>query len=119
MILKIKRVYDQPEKSDGFRVLVDRIWPRGLTKDKTAVDLWAKDLSPSTELRQWFNHEEEKWPEFKRRYSLELEAKPEAVTEFVKLLPQHPQLTLVYGAKSEERNQAVALREYLSAKNFI
>ena len=119
MTLKIKRVYDQPDKSDGFRVLVDRIWPRGLTKEKAAVDLWAKDLSPGTELRKWFNHEEEKWPEFKRRYSLELEARPGAVEDFVKLLHTHPRLTLLFGAKSEERNQAVALREYLAAKKFI
>ena len=119
MTLKIKRVYDQPEKSDGFRVLVDRIWPRGLTKEKASVDLWAKELSPTTELRKWFNHEEDKWPEFKRRYGLELDARPEAVAEFVKLLPKHPRLTLLYGAKSEERNQAVALREYLAAQKVI
>jgi len=116
MALVIKRVYEQPEKTDGFRVLVDRIWPRGLTKEKAAVDLWDKDLSPSTELRKWFNHEEDKWPEFKRRYGLELDAKPQAVEEFVKLLRRHPRLTLLYGAKSEERNQAVALKEYLSKK---
>ena len=119
MTLKIKRVYDQPDESDGFRVLVDRIWPRGLTKEKAAVDLWDKDLSPSTDLRKWFSHEEEKWPEFKRRYGLELEARPQAVEKFIKLLQKHPRLTLLYGAKSEERNQAVALKEYLASKNFI
>lgn len=119
MELKIKRVYDQPDKTDGFRVLVDRIWPRGLTKEKAALDLWDKDLSPSTELRKWFNHEEEKWTEFKRRYASELDARPEAVGEFVELLKRHPRLTLLYGAKSEERNQAVALKEYLTAKKFL
>ena len=77
MNIRIKRVYEKPEKSDGFRVLVDRLWPRGLTKEKADADLWLKDIAPSTELRKWFGHVPEKWPEFRKKYLLELEENEE------------------------------------------
>ena len=107
-----KRVYEPAAKDDGYRVLVDRLWPRGLTKEKAHVDLWLKEVAPSTELRNWFQHDPEKWPEFQKRYRSEL--KPEALESLRKLEKQHKSVTLLYGAKSEERNQAVALLNILS-----
>lgn len=110
--VQIKRAYEKPSKTDGFRVLVDRVWPRGVSKEKLHLDAWAKDIAPSTELRQWFGHDPERWPEFKRRYERELRS-PE-VKRIVKSLIEeaHPAstITLVYGAADTEHNQAVALR---------
>ena len=80
MGIKIKRVYEKPDKTDGFRILVDRLWPRGLTKEKAAADLWLKEIAPSTELRKWFNHEPEKWKEFIKKYQLELKENKEPVS---------------------------------------
>ena len=112
MKIKIKRVYAKSDKEDGKRVLVDRLWPRGLTKAKANVDLWFKDIAPSTELRKWFGHDPAKWEEFKKRYRVELEANDEQVS----LLQQEVKkgtVTLVYGAKDEEHNEAVVLKELL------
>ncbi|HJZ64198.1 MAG TPA: DUF488 family protein [Candidatus Acidoferrum sp.] len=106
-----KRVYEPPVKDDGFRVLVDKLWPRGLTKAKAHVDLWLKGVAPSTELRKWFGHEPEKWPEFQKRYRAELNK--DALESLRKLEKEHKKITLLYGAKSEERNQAVALLKIL------
>lgn len=106
-----KRVYEPAAKDDGYRVLVDRLWPRGLTKEKAHVDLWLKEVAPSTELRNWFKHDPEKWPEFQKRYRAEL--KREALDSLRKLEKQHKKVTLLYGAKSDERNQAVALLNIL------
>jgi uncharacterized protein YeaO (DUF488 family) len=111
MTIAIKRVYDPPEGSDGFRVLVDRLWPRGLTKEKAELDLWAKEIAPSTELRQEFNHRPEKFAEFKRHYRLELSKNP-AVTAFRREL-KRPKLTLLFGARDPKINHAVVLAEYL------
>jgi len=116
MELKVKRVYLAKEKSDGFRVLVDRLWPRGLSKEKAALDLWAKDIAPSEELRKWFNHESEKWPEFQRRYKAELAENPQILDEFRQALKGHPVITLLFGAKDETRNQAVVLQTVLAAR---
>src|ERR1700747_3716400 len=102
-----KRVYGPAAKLDGYRVPVDRLWPRGLTKAKAHVDLWLKEVAPSTKLRKWFGHEPEKWAEFQKRYRAEL--KKEALESLRKLKKEHKKVTLLYGAKSEERNQAVAL----------
>ena len=110
MDIKIKRVYEQPDKNDGMRILVDRLWPRGLTKEKAGVDLWLKDIAPSTELRKWFNHDPDKWDEFKKRYLIELKEN----TEQVWLLKQELEkgvVTLVYGAKDKERNEALVLQD--------
>ena len=108
-----KRVYEAPAKDDGYRVLVDRLWPRGLTKAKAHVDQWLKEVAPSTELRQWFGHEPEKWPEFQKRYRAEMRKQPEALAALRKLEKEHKRITLLFGAKSEERNQAVALLKIL------
>jgi uncharacterized protein YeaO (DUF488 family) len=112
MKINVKRIYEEPAKSDGFRVLVDRVWPRGLTKDNARIDLWLKEIGPTNELRQWFGHEPAKWARFKDRYFQELDQRQDLVRE---LLAQagRKTLTLLYGAKNTENNQAVALREYL------
>lgn len=109
-MLKMRRVYEEPAKSDGFRVLVDRLWPRGLTKEKAKIDLWLRELSPSAGLRKWFGHEPAKWPEFKRRYFEELEGKD--VGEILRR-SRKGAVTLVYGSKEEKLNNAAALAEYV------
>jgi len=111
MTIAIKRVYDPPGPSDGFRVLVDRLWPRGLTKEKAALDLWAKDIAPSTELREEFNHQPEKFAEFKKHYRLELSKNP-ALAAFCKEL-KRPKVTLLFGARDAKINHAAVLAEYL------
>ena len=110
--IRIKRVYEAPQAADGFRVLVDRVWPRGVSKEKAAVDLWMKEIGPSTELRKWFGHKPERWTEFQTRYERELGDKQPLLDE----LRQHAEkgtLTLVYSAKDEERNQAVVIKAVL------
>ncbi|HEX5395057.1 MAG TPA: DUF488 domain-containing protein [Candidatus Saccharimonadales bacterium] len=110
---RIKRVYEEPQESDGKRILIDRLWPRGLTKDKAKVDLWIRDISPSTELRKWFGHDPAKWPEFQKRYQKELDYNEPAVSKLKDELEEGP-ATLVYGAKDEVHNDAVVLRNYLN-----
>jgi len=110
-ILAIKRVYDPPAPDDGFRVLVDRLWPRGLTKAKAALDLWAKDLAPSPDLRKEFNHEPERFAEFTHHYKSELSRNP-AVAGFRAEL-KRPKVTLLYGAHDQENNHALVLRDFL------
>jgi len=108
--IKIKRVYEKPSKDDGKRILVDRLWPRGLTKEKASVDVWLKDIAPSTEIRKWFGHDPNKWEEFKKRYLKELKGNGEQI----RLLKQEIDkgvVTLVYGAKDEEHNEAVVIQE--------
>ena len=112
MTIKVTRVYEHPEAADGTRVLVDRLWPRGLTKDKARVDLWLKEIAPSAELRKWFAHDPAKWTEFKQRYRAELKDKTEQVGELRTVAKKGP-VTLLYGAKDEEHNQAVVLLEEL------
>ena len=113
MKISIKRVYEPPAKEDGKRILVDRLWPRGLTKEKAAIDLWLKDIAPSTELRKWFAHDPGKWQEFQKRYRKELKENKEAVS-IVKEEAKNKTVTLVYGAKDEVHNDAVVLKEFLS-----
>lgn len=110
--ITIKRVYEKPAKSDGKRVLVDRVWPRGLTKDKAAVDVWLKDIAPSSELRKWFGHDPKRWDEFRRRYREELKDRDACVKALRELTRDGP-VTLVYGARDEQHNQAVVLRDVL------
>ncbi len=112
MTVKIKRVYEKPDKEDGVRILVDRLWPRGLTKEKAGADLWLKDIAPSTELRKWFDHDPEKWGEFKKRYLSELQENKDAVSQLKEQIRKHP-VTLLYGAKDEEHNEALVLKNYL------
>ncbi len=111
--INIKRVYDASEPSDGFRVLVDRVWPRGMTKEKAAIDLWDKNIAPTTELRKWFGHEPAKWQEFQRRYISELNDNATAVDALLKET-KGKHVTLLYGAKDEQHNQAVVLRNFLT-----
>lgn len=110
--LRIKRVYEPPEPEDGARVLVDRLWPRGLSKEQAAVALWLKEAAPSDSLRRWFGHRPERWPEFRQRYAAELKAKPEALAPLRQLIAEGP-ATLVFAARDPGRNNAVALAEYL------
>lgn len=110
--VKLKRVYEPSSKEDGIRILVDRLWPRGLTKKKAAVDLWLKDIAPTTELRKWFGHDPAKWKEFQVRYRKELKADQEAVN-LLKQKSEEGTVTLVYGAKDEEHNEATVLQKML------
>ena len=110
--IRIKRVYEAPKAADGFRVLVDRVWPRGVSKDKAAVDLWMKEIGPSTELRKWFGHKPERWAEFQKRYKRELDDKRALLDELREHAGKGP-LTLVYSAKDEERNQAAVIKAVL------
>ena len=115
MQIDLKRAYDPPAKSDGRRVLVDRVWPRGIAKDDLRIDAWLKDLAPSTELRKWFGHDPAKWDEFRKRYGRELEQRSEALEELLdKARAGH--VTLVFSARDTEHNNAVALREYLERR---
>lgn len=113
MKIKVKRVYEKRDKGDGKRILVDRLWPRGLTKEKADIDIWLKEIAPSTELRKWFGHDPGKWEEFQKRYHHELRSNGEQV----KLLKEQAKkggVTLVYAAKDEEHNEALVLKEWLS-----
>lgn len=114
MKVQIKRVYLPADKNDGKRVLVDRLWPRGLTKDAAKVDVWLKELGPSTELRKWFGHDPEKWGEFQKRFRSELNKNKELVAELTQLA-ESGKVTLVYGAHDEEHNNAVVIRDFLAA----
>ncbi|MCP3176211.1 DUF488 family protein [Desulfuromonas sp. KJ2020] len=112
MSVYLKRAYEPLQAQDGYRVLVDGLWPRGLSKDALQVQEWLKEIAPSRELRRWFGHDPDRWEEFRRRYFEELEAKGEALTELQERARQGT-LTLVYAARDEEHNNAVALRDYL------
>jgi uncharacterized protein YeaO (DUF488 family) len=112
MTITIKRIYEPASRSDGMRVLVDRLWPRGIKKDRAKIDLWLKEIGPSTSLRQWFGHKPERWEKFRERYLGEL-SENEAVTQLRQLAKTTKHLTLVYSARDEEHNQAVVLAEYL------
>ena len=114
MCILTKRVYDPPAEEDGTRILIDRLWPRGLSKEKASVDYWAKDVAPSHELRRWFGHDSEKWDAFKRRYIEELEANAEGMTALRERIGSGT-VTILYGAKETRWNNAVALKEYLEA----
>jgi uncharacterized protein YeaO (DUF488 family) len=115
MQIRIKRAYEEPEKTDGYRILVDRLWPRGVSKEKLQVDWWARELAPSDELRRRFGHDPDKWAEFKKRYFRELSAKSELLAEVARRAQAGP-ATLVYGARDEAHNQAAALVEYLEGR---
>lgn len=115
MTIVLKRAYEAPAKADGTRILVDRLWPRGLSKEKARIDLWLKEIAPTTELRQWFAHDPAKWDEFQRRYRAELDGNPGAVAELKAAMTSGGRATLVYGARDEEHNDAVVLAAYLTA----
>jgi len=111
--VQLKRAYEKPAKSDGFRVLVDRLWPRGVSKVDLRLDRWEKAVAPSTELRQWFDHDPAKWVEFRKRYKVELRrvAAQRAIEETIGAATESPTITLVYGAKDSQHNEAVVLRD--------
>jgi uncharacterized protein YeaO (DUF488 family) len=110
--IRLKRAYEPPAGDDGTRVLVDRLWPRGLSKQAAAIDLWLRDVAPSTELRRWFGHDVGRWPEFQRRYAAELRSQQEALDRLLQLTQDGP-LTLVFSARDEEHNDAVVLHRTL------
>lgn len=112
MKIRLKRIYEKPSAKDGYRVLVDRLWPRGIAKDAAKLDAWQKEIAPSDELRKWFGHHPEKWEGFKKRYFAELKKRPEAVEELVSIIKKRP-VTFVYAAKDEDFNNAAALKEYI------
>jgi uncharacterized protein YeaO (DUF488 family) len=113
-MIQVKRIYEDPSPDDGVRVLVDRLWPRGLSRDDAKIDLWLKEIAPSDTLRKWFDHDEKKWAEFKTRYFKELDEKeeiPDLISQSSK-----KRMTLLYGARDEKHNNAVALKEYLTGR---
>jgi uncharacterized protein YeaO (DUF488 family) len=118
VVIKVKRVYDGADKKDGFRILVDRLWPRGLTKEEAELDLWMKNIAPSNELRRWFAHDPKKWDEFKRRYFEELDDDKREI-EFILEKTREGTVTLLYASKNRENNNAIALREYIESRSKL
>lgn len=114
MKIKIKRAYESPSDDDGYRILVDQLWPRGISKKKAKIDFWPKELAPSTELRRWYGHDPEKWSEFKSRYFAELDGNPELVNEFLEYVRKGT-VTFIYSSKEQRLNNAVALKEYVES----
>lgn len=111
-MIKLKRAYQKPDVADGERILVDRLWPRGLTKQEAGIDLWLKAIAPSTELRKWFGHDPSKWKEFQKRYAAELKQHPDLIKE-LKRKATEGTITLIYAARDEEYNEAVLLKKVL------
>lgn len=114
-MIYLKRAYDAPSKDDGYRVLIDRIWPRGVSKEKAHINSWLKEIAPSNELRKWFGHDPDKWDEFRNRYYQELENQSEVVEQLVRKASEGT-LTLIFAAQNKKCNNAVALKEYLEKK---
>lgn len=112
MTIRIKRAYEVPDDGDGLRILVDRLWPRGISKEKAKIDFWPKEIAPSNELRRWYGHDPEKWEEFKKRYFSELDTRSEQVEELLGLL-RKGNVTFVYSSTEQHLNNAVALKEYI------
>lgn len=112
-MIKIKRVYDKPSDDDGFRILVDRLWARGLKKEKAKVDLWLKDIAPSNELRKWYSHDHKKWELFKEKYKKELSGKEDLLKQIKKLEKEHKTITLLFSSKELKLNNARALSEII------
>lgn len=117
-MLKVKRVYESPKPADGFRILVDRLWPRGLSKEKVAIGLWLREIAPSDALRKWFGHDPAKWSEFQQRYRKELllKSRKELLEQIRRAEKEHGLVTLLFAARDEQHNNAVALREFLSVR---
>lgn len=112
-MITIKRIYEAKSPDDGCRVLVDRLWPRGVSKADAALDLWLKDIGPSNELRKWFNHDPAKWPDFQKKYRAELKTKPEMLDQLKVLSKKHQNLTLLYGARDQQHNEAQVIADLL------
>ncbi len=113
IMLKVKRIYDPASEDDGYRVLIDRLWPRGVSKENANIDLWMKEIAPSTELRKWFHHDLDKWEEFQQRYTVELSNKKDLIDQLLKLKEEYKSITFIYSAKDREKNQAIVLIEVL------
>jgi uncharacterized protein YeaO (DUF488 family) len=111
-MIKIKRIYDAPSEDDGFRILVDRLWPRGLTKEKAKVDLWLKEIAPSNELRKWYAHDPKKWAEFRKKYFRELDVRKELANQIIQKT-REGDVTLLYSSTEKKINNATALKEYM------
>jgi uncharacterized protein YeaO (DUF488 family) len=109
-MIKIKRIYEKPSNNDGYRILVDRLWPRGLTKEKANIDIWLKEIAPTTGLRKWFAHDPKKWKSFKEKYKRELKNNSDLISKIKQLEKDEGVITLLYGAKDEEHNEAVVLQ---------
>jgi uncharacterized protein YeaO (DUF488 family) len=114
MNIQLKRIYEAGSKDDGYRILVDRLWPRGFTKEKAALDLWLKEIAPSNELRKWFGHDPDKWKEFQKKYRQELKQNKEAV-DILNDYIQKGKVTLLYAAKDEEHNEAQVIKNFISS----
>jgi uncharacterized protein YeaO (DUF488 family) len=114
-MIKLKRAYDTASVTDGLRILVERLWPRGVSKQKAKIDLWLKDVAPSAELRQWYSHDPAKWPEFRKRYWAELQDRGDLLS-LLKLVAAKMSVTFVYAASDEQRNSALALKEFLERR---
>jgi len=117
MTIRTKRIYETPTRSDGRRILIDRLWPRGVSKQNASIDFWAKKAAPSHELRRWYQHDSEKWPEFRRRYFAELESNPVGLAELRANLGKGT-VTLVFSSKETELNNATALKEFLESDSY-
>ena len=115
-VIKTRRIYETPNRDEGFHVLVDRVWPRGLSKDKVGADLWLRDVAPSDALRKWFAHDPKKWTAFVNKYREELKGKKDSLRRIKQLEKEYGTVTLLYSAKDEEHNQAVALRGFLQGR---
>lgn len=118
-MIQVKRIYDEPEaakRDDGYRILVDRLWPRGLSKERAKVDLWMKEIAPSDQLRRWFSHDPQKWDEFQKRYARELSGKKEALDRIREIEREKGRVTLLFSSKEERHNNAIALRDALRSQ---
>jgi uncharacterized protein YeaO (DUF488 family) len=113
-MIQLKRAYQKPAKGDGERILVERLWPRGLSKDRASIDLWLKEVAPSKELRKWFGHDPDKWKEFQRRYKEELDGKEDLLKTLKSKAKKHT-ITFVYAARDEERNSALVLKDFIES----
>jgi uncharacterized protein YeaO (DUF488 family) len=116
-MIRLKRAYDPATPDDGFRILVERLWPRGLTKERAGIDLWLKEIAPSPELRKWFGHDPLKWEEFSLRYRAELDNNPEAIQHLQQILKKESIVTFIYAARDLQHNSAVLLKTYLEQSN--
>lgn len=112
-MIRIGRIYEKPGKGNGFRILVDRLWPRGVKKSEAKINLWLKDIAPSDSLRKWFSHDPEKWKEFQKRYRAELKGRKELLRQIKRLEKENKNIMLIYSAKDKEHNNAVVLAEIL------
>lgn len=118
-MIKLKRIYEQSSKNDGFRILVDRLWPRGVSKEDAEIDLWLKEIAPGDELRKWYSHDMNRWEQFRESYMEELNNMSGQIDKIKEIEKEHGTITLLYSAKDESHNNAVVLREFLENKPFF